>query len=49
MPIRIKHYDKLGTRIQPSKDQELGAQLATGSIEFCADRNAKFRILRGSV
>jgi hypothetical protein len=49
MPIRIKERDKLGARVQPSKDQELSAQLATGLIASYADRNAKIRILRGSV
>ncbi len=49
MPIRVKHRDKLGARVQPSKDQELSAQLATGSIACYAGRNAKIRVLRGSV
>ena len=48
MPIRVRHRDKLGARVQPSKDQELSAQLATGSIACYADKNAKIRILRGS-
>lgn len=47
MPIRIKHRDKLGARVQPSKDQELSAQLATGSIACYAGRNAKVRIVCG--